>query len=209
MSQARETSSRMGGSLSVIRNTRRRTRAASPFTTPESVRSRYVYSFGNAAPRLSYAQTSSCTRCGRPCGTLSAGPPATPGGRSPQAGGAKTSWKYPANCAPFLNVKRPGGSRPRASIGHHLRVLHFPADVQAALTSGHVNFQEAAQLARHMFWDEMKRLFFAMREIQLEDLDEQTLSDFMAAVDKVSNVLYRIEASCRKREQPHNKIGVK
>lgn len=24
----------------------------------------------------------------------------------------------------------------------------------------------------HMFWEEMKRLFYAMREIQAEDLDE-------------------------------------
>jgi hypothetical protein len=56
--------------------------------------------------------------------------------------------------------------------------------------------------ARHLFWEEMKRLFFAMREIQPEDLDEQMLSDFMTAMDEVSNVLYRIESRRRKREQP-------
>jgi hypothetical protein len=55
--------------------------------------------------------------------------------------------------------------------------------------------------ARHMFWEEMKRLFFAMREIQPEDLDEKILGDFMAAMDEVSNVLYRIEIRRRKREQ--------
>lgn len=163
-------------------------------------------------------------------------------------------------------------------IGQHLRVLHFPADVQAMLAAGAVNLQEAAQLARltaarlncspteartrraellrahlaiqgsqnrlrmqvkellgegrtqevtagqmsavidrvdelleidpsdarHMFWEEMKRLFFAMREIQPEDLDEQILSDFMTAMDAISNVLYRIEGRRRKRkrEQP-------
>ncbi len=160
-------------------------------------------------------------------------------------------------------------------IGQHLRVLRFPADVQAALATGDVNLQEAAHLARltaerlgcsqaeararraeilqshlavqgsqnrlrrrvkellgelraeevsaenmtaiigrvdellevdaadarHMFWEEMKRLFFAMREIQPEDLDEQILNDFMAAMDEVSNVLYRIELRRRKREQ--------
>lgn len=59
---------------------------------------------------------------------------------------------------------------------------------------------------RHMFWEEMKRLFFAMREIQLEDLDEQILSDFMAAMDEVSNVLYRIELRRRKREQQPQKM---
>jgi hypothetical protein len=61
--------------------------------------------------------------------------------------------------------------------------------------------------ARHMFWEEMKRLFYAMREIQPEDLDEQILSDFMAAMDEMSNVLYRIELRRRKREQPQ-RIGI-
>jgi hypothetical protein len=60
--------------------------------------------------------------------------------------------------------------------------------------------------ARHMFWEEMKRLFFAMREIQPEDLDKQILGDFMAAMDGVSNVLYRIEVRRRKREQQPQKI---
>lgn len=54
--------------------------------------------------------------------------------------------------------------------------------------------------ARHMFWEEMKRLFYAMREIQPEDLDEQILSDFLAAMDSVSNVLHRIEVRRRNRK---------
>lgn len=167
-------------------------------------------------------------------------------------------------------------------VGQHLRILRFPEDVQAALTSGDINLQEAAQLARmtaerlgcspkgartrraeilrshlavqgsqnrlrsrvkellgegraqtvnagsmasiiervdelleidpsdarHMFWEEMKRLFFAMREIQPEDLDEQALDDFMAAMDGVSNVLYRIELRRRKREQQPQTLEV-
>jgi len=166
-------------------------------------------------------------------------------------------------------------------IGQHLRVLHFPADVQSALAGGQVNLQEASHLARltaerlgcspsearvrrleilqshlavqgsqnrlrsrvkellgegqrqeinaadmasviervdelleidpsdarHMFWEEMKRLFFAMREIQPEDLDEQILSDFMVAMDEVSKVLYRIELRKRKRGQPQG-LGI-
>ena len=62
--------------------------------------------------------------------------------------------------------------------------------------------------ARHMFWEEMKRLFFSMREIQPEDLDEQILSDFMGAMDEVSNVLYRIELRRRKREQQPQKMQI-
>jgi hypothetical protein len=60
--------------------------------------------------------------------------------------------------------------------------------------------------ARHMFWEEMKRLFYAMREIRPDDLDEQILGDFMAAMDEVSNVLYRIEVRRRTREQQPQKM---
>ncbi len=43
--------------------------------------------------------------------------------------------------------------------------------------------------SRHMFWEEMKRLFFAMREIGPEDPDDETLEDFLKAMDGVSTVL--------------------
>jgi hypothetical protein len=55
--------------------------------------------------------------------------------------------------------------------------------------------------ARHMFWEEMKRLFFAMREIEPEDLDDETMEDFLKAMDDVSNVLQRIERKRRGRER--------
>jgi hypothetical protein len=53
---------------------------------------------------------------------------------------------------------------------------------------------------RHLFFEEMKRIFFAMREIQPEDLDEEVMNDFLKAIDQVSNVLYRIEKRRQKRE---------
>lgn len=56
--------------------------------------------------------------------------------------------------------------------------------------------------ARHMFWEEMKRLFYAMREVELEDLDEETMDDFLAAMDGVSNVLFRVE---RRRQERHKR----
>jgi hypothetical protein len=64
------------------------------------------------------------------------------------------------------------------------------------------------QDARHLFWEEMKRIFFAMREVQLEDLDAETMDDFMAAMDGVSNVLYRIEKRRRGREGKIEKLGI-
>jgi hypothetical protein len=62
------------------------------------------------------------------------------------------------------------------------------------------------QDARHLFWEEMKRIFYALREVQLEDLDEQTMDEFMAAMDGVSNVLHRIEKRRQARAQRPRKL---
>jgi hypothetical protein len=53
---------------------------------------------------------------------------------------------------------------------------------------------------RHLFFEEMKRIFFAMRDIQPEDLDREVMDDFLRAVDQLSNVLTRIEKRRQKRE---------
>lgn len=58
-----------------------------------------------------------------------------------------------------------------------------------------------SQDARHLFWEEMKRVFFAMREIEPEDLDDEIMNDFLLAMDGVSNVLYRIEKRRRERQK--------
>jgi hypothetical protein len=55
--------------------------------------------------------------------------------------------------------------------------------------------------ARHMFWEEMKRLFYAMREIELEDLDGETMDDFLKAMDGVSNVLFRVGRRSQERHK--------
>jgi hypothetical protein len=55
--------------------------------------------------------------------------------------------------------------------------------------------------SRHMFWEEMKRLFFAMRESGPEDVDDETMEDFLKAMDEVSNVLQRIERERKMRER--------
>jgi hypothetical protein len=47
----------------------------------------------------------------------------------------------------------------------------------------------------------MKRLFYSRREIKPEDLDEATMDDFLAAIDGVSNVLFRVE---RGRQERHS-----
>jgi hypothetical protein len=60
--------------------------------------------------------------------------------------------------------------------------------------------------ARHMFWEEMKRLFFAMREIEPEDLDEEIMDEFLKAMDGVSNVLHRLEKRRNARAQRDQKL---
>ena len=62
------------------------------------------------------------------------------------------------------------------------------------------------QDTRHLFWEEMKRIFYAMREVQLEDLDEEVMVEFMTAMDGVSNVLYRIEKRRKSREIKFDKL---
>lgn len=166
-------------------------------------------------------------------------------------------------------------------ISQYLQVLSFPADVVDALSSGRINLQEAAQLARltpkrlgcppgealarrgetlrahlavqgsqtqlrarvkellgeasaaeissgamasvvakvdellevdpgdarHMFWEEMRRLFFAMKEVEPDDIDEETMDDFLRAADQVSNVLHRLEKRRRERRQAAAKLA--
>lgn len=53
---------------------------------------------------------------------------------------------------------------------------------------------------RHFFYEEMKRLFYAMREIRPEDVDDESLDQFMSAADQLSNAIYAIELKRRKRK---------
>lgn len=61
---------------------------------------------------------------------------------------------------------------------------------------------------RHIFYEEMKRLFYAMREIEPEDVDEETLERFMTAADELSNVIYSIELRRRQRTRMSHKLPV-
>ena len=61
------------------------------------------------------------------------------------------------------------------------------------------------QDTRHLFWEEMKRIFYAMRDVRLEDLDNKTMEDFISAMDPFSNVLHKIEKKRRERARVNNK----
>jgi hypothetical protein len=60
---------------------------------------------------------------------------------------------------------------------------------------------------RHLFYEEMKRLFYAMREIRPEDVDDESLDRFMAAADEFSNAIHAIELRSRRRQQKTSKLG--
>jgi hypothetical protein len=47
----------------------------------------------------------------------------------------------------------------------------------------------------------MKRFFYAMREIEPEDVDDESLDEFMTAADQLSNAIYKIELKRRQREK--------
>jgi hypothetical protein len=61
---------------------------------------------------------------------------------------------------------------------------------------------------RHLFYEEMKRLFYAMREIEPEDVDDDSLDQFMAAADQLSNAIYTIELRRRRREKTTQKLQI-
>jgi len=54
----------------------------------------------------------------------------------------------------------------------------------------------------------MKRLYYAMREVEPEDLDDGTLERFMAAADEMSNILYLLEMKRRLREKKAQRFPV-
>src|SRR5205814_275041 len=61
---------------------------------------------------------------------------------------------------------------------------------------------------RHLFYEEMKRLFYAMREIEPEEVDDESLEEFMTAADRLSNAIYAIELRKKQREKKVLKLRI-
>jgi hypothetical protein len=165
-------------------------------------------------------------------------------------------------------------------VGQYLRILSFPADVGAALESGDINLQEAAQLARltparlgcstqkafsvraevlrthlaargsqntlrtrvkeilgesieltteqmtavvqkadhlleidpsdtrHIFYEQMKLLFYAMRDIQPDDLDEDSIDKILTAADHLFRAIGAVEMRRKQREGHAHKFYI-
>lgn len=163
-------------------------------------------------------------------------------------------------------------------VGLYLRILHFPADLQAALERGDLTLQEAMLLARlsserlalpaaraeamrreiiaahlqaqgsqnslrervrellgesnvvssktvaaavdtidellrvdpqdkrHLFYEQIKNLFYAMKEIRPEDVDEKALNEFSKTADALFLVIHSIQNRRKQREKVTSKF---
>lgn len=101
-------------------------------------------------------------------------------------------------------------TRLRARVKEILGEIVEPDVSSEGMTAVVIKVDELLELdptdARHMFWEEMKRLFYAMREIEPEDLDDDTMDEFLQAMDQISNVLYRIEKRRKERDKQQRKV---
>lgn len=58
--------------------------------------------------------------------------------------------------------------------------------------------------SRHLFWEQMKEIFFSMREIKPDDLDDELLNEFTSAIDQICSVLYKIKK--RRNDRQHQSV---
>jgi hypothetical protein len=63
--------------------------------------------------------------------------------------------------------------------------------------------------SRHLFWEQLKEIFFAIRNVAPEDLDDEILEEFTAAMDQISGVLFMIRKRKKEREQQIVKNSLK
>jgi hypothetical protein len=59
---------------------------------------------------------------------------------------------------------------------------------------------------RHLFYEQMKEFFFAMREIKPEEIDDPTLEEILEASDRLMTVIHRIRLK-RKQRAEREKAG--
>ncbi|MBA3441182.1 MAG: hypothetical protein H0T92_15065 [Pyrinomonadaceae bacterium] len=61
--------------------------------------------------------------------------------------------------------------------------------IAGAVARGNETLEIDPTDTRHMFWKEMKRLFFAMLEVEPYDFDDETMGEFLSTIDGVLNIL--------------------
>lgn len=61
---------------------------------------------------------------------------------------------------------------------------------------------------RHLFFEEIRNLFYALREIESEDIDESTLADFSDAADRLFTIIHAIQKKRRRCEKDSRLLSV-
>jgi hypothetical protein len=61
---------------------------------------------------------------------------------------------------------------------------------------------------RHLFYEEMRNLFYAMREIEPDDIDDHAMESFSEAADRLSGIIYSIRQKRLKRENAVRKFDL-
>jgi hypothetical protein len=61
---------------------------------------------------------------------------------------------------------------------------------------------------RHIFYEQMKLLFYAMRNIQPEDLNDESIEKIMTAADQLFGAIAAVEMKRKQREKPARKFYI-
>jgi hypothetical protein len=61
---------------------------------------------------------------------------------------------------------------------------------------------------RHLFYEQMKEFFFALRDIQPEEIDDETLERLTGRADELMEVVHSIRRRRRQKERPIQRFGL-
>jgi hypothetical protein len=103
------------------------------------------------------------------------------------------------------------GSRLRERVKEALGELREPdpAETEALAVGKADELLEADPLdSTHLFFEELRRIGRALREMRLEELVEEDLNELMPAVDQVSTALMQIERRRQRRQREVKKISI-
>jgi hypothetical protein len=93
----------------------------------------------------------------------------------------------------------------RARVKEVLGEAQGPEMTAKTMTEALVVVDELLEIdpvdSRHLFWEQLKDIFFAIRNVAPEDLDDEILEEFTAAMDQISSVLFKIGKRKKEREQ--------
>jgi hypothetical protein len=101
----------------------------------------------------------------------------------------------------------------RKRVKEVLGEMHEPKITAKAMTEALIVVDELLEIdsadSRHLFWEQLKEIFFAMRDVAPEDIDDAILEEFTSAMDQISGVLYKIKKRRQERDQQNNKDALK